>query len=52
MLAAMLGWAQGTFVSKIELKDKVIEVIREVDEGLETVEMNLPAVVTCDLRLK
>ena len=51
MLAAMLGWAQGTFISKIELKDKVIEVIREVDEGLETVEMNLPAVVTCDLRL-
>ena len=51
MLAGMLGWAQGTFISKIELKDKVIEVIREVDEGLETVEMNLPAVVTCDLRL-
>ena len=51
MLAAMLGWAQGTFISKIELKDKVIEVIREVDEGLETVEINLPAIVTCDLRL-
>ena len=51
MLAAMLGWAQGTFVSKVELKEKVIEVIREVDEGLETLEMNLPAVVTCDLRL-
>ena len=51
MLAAMLGWAQGTFISKIELKDKVIEVIREVDEGLETMEMNLPAFVTCDLRL-
>ena len=51
MLAAMLGWAQGTFVSKVELKDKVIVVIREVDEGLETVEINLPAVVTCDLRL-
>jgi electron transfer flavoprotein beta subunit len=51
MLAAMLGWSQGTFVSKIELKDKVMEVIREVDEGLETIEINLPAVVTCDLRL-
>ena len=51
MLAAILGWAQGTFVSKVELKNNVIEVIREVDEGLETVEMNLPAVVTCDLRL-
>jgi len=51
MLAAMLGWSQGTFVSKIELKDKVMEVIREVDEGLETIEINFPAVVTCDLRL-
>ena len=51
MLAAMLGWAQGTFVSKVELKNKTIEVIREVDEGLETVEINLPAIVTCDLRL-
>ncbi len=51
MLAAMLGWSQGTFVSKIELKDKVMEIIREVDEGLETIEINFPAVVTCDLRL-
>ena len=51
MLAAILGWSQGTFASKIELKDKVIQVIREVDEGLETIEINLPAVVTCDLRL-
>jgi len=51
MLAAILGWAQGTFASKIELKDKSIEVTREVDEGLETIEINLPAIVTCDLRL-
>ena len=51
MLAAILGWAQGTFVSKIELKDKAIQVTREVDEGLETLEINLPAIVTCDLRL-
>ena len=51
MLAAMLGWSQGTFASKIELKDKVIQVIREIDEGLETIEINLPAIVTCDLRL-
>ena len=51
MLAAMLCWPQGTFVSKVELKDKIIAVVREIDEGLETVEMNLPAVVTCDLRL-
>jgi len=51
MLAAILGWSQGTFASKIELKDKVIRVIREIDEGLETIEINLPAIVTCDLRL-
>ena len=51
MLAAILGWPQGTFASKIEMKNKVLEVIREVDEGLETIEINLPAVVTCDLRL-
>ena len=51
MLAAMLGWSQGTFASKVELKDKIIEVTREVDEGLETIEINLPAIVTCDLRL-
>jgi len=51
MLAALLGWPQGTFVSKIQLKDKIIQVIREIDEGLETIEINLPAIVTCDLRL-
>ena len=47
----MLGWAQGTFASKIEVKDKSILVTREVDEGLETIEVNVPAIVTCDLRL-
>jgi len=51
MLAAMLNWSQGTFASKINLKDKTIEMVREIDEGLETLELNLPAVVTCDLRL-
>ena len=51
MLAAILGWPQGTFASKINLKDKTMEVVREIDEGLETLEINLPAVVTCDLRL-
>jgi len=51
MLAAILGWPQGTFASKLEIKNKVLEVIREVDEGLETIVINLPAVVTCDLRL-
>ena len=51
MLSALLNWPQATFASKIEIKDKFLEVVREVDEGLETVEVNIPAVVTCDLRL-
>ena len=51
MLSALLNWPQATFASKIEIKDKKLEVIREVDEGLETIEINVPAVVTCDLRL-
>jgi len=51
MLSAVLGWSQGTFASKIELKEKSVLVTREVDEGLETLEINVPAIVTCDLRL-
>ena len=51
MLAALLSWPQGTFASKVEHKDKIIEVTREVDEGLETIQINLPAIITCDLRL-
>jgi electron transfer flavoprotein beta subunit len=50
MLAALLGWPQGTFASKIEIADSAT-VTREVDGGLETVKLNLPAVVTTDLRL-
>ena len=51
MLAALLNWPQATFASKIEIKDKSLEVTREVDEGLETIETNIPSIVTCDLRL-
>ena len=51
MLSALLNWPQATFASKIEIKDNKLEVVREIDEGLETVEVNIPAVVTCDLRL-
>ena len=51
MLAALLNWPQATFVSRVEIKDKILEVIREVDEGLETLEVNIPSIVTCDLRL-
>ena len=51
MLAALLGWAQGTFVSSIEIADDKATVIREVDGGLEHLEISMPAVVTVDLRL-
>ncbi len=51
MLAALLGWPQGTFASKIELNGEALVVVREVDGGLETIELTLPAIVTADLRL-
>jgi len=51
MLAALLGWAQGTFASKVEPSGESVSVTREVDGGLETVQLKLPAVVTTDLRL-
>ncbi|HWX49832.1 MAG TPA: electron transfer flavoprotein subunit beta/FixA family protein [Roseomonas sp.] len=51
MLAALLGWSQGTFASKVELADGQAKVTREVDGGLETVNLKLPAIVTTDLRL-
>ena len=51
MLSALLNWPQATFASKIDVKDNKLEVTREIDEGLETIEINVPAIVTCDLRL-
>ncbi len=51
MLAALLGWPQATFASKVEIADGKARVTREVDGGLETVELPLPAVITTDLRL-
>jgi electron transfer flavoprotein beta subunit len=51
MLAALLGWPQGTFASKIEIAGDGITVTREIDGGLETVALSLPAIVTSDLRL-
>ncbi|WP_321395029.1 electron transfer flavoprotein subunit beta/FixA family protein [Emcibacter sp.] len=51
MLAALLGWPQGTFASEVNMEDGSVNVTREVDGGLETVKLNLPAVVTSDLRL-
>jgi electron transfer flavoprotein beta subunit len=51
MLAAKLGWSQATFASKVEVSDNSATVTREIDGGLETLEVNLPAVITTDLRL-
>jgi electron transfer flavoprotein beta subunit len=51
MLAALLGWPQGTFASKVEPSADKVAVTREIDGGLETVELKLPAIVTTDLRL-
>jgi len=51
MLAALLGWPQGTFAYKLELEGEKAVVTREIDGGLQTVSLNLPAIVTTDLRL-
>ena len=52
MLSSLLNWPQATFASKIQVKDKSLEIVREIDEGLETIEINVPAIVTCDLRFE
>ncbi len=51
MLAELLGWAQGTFASAVEPGDGTVDVTREIDGGLETVKLDMPAIVTTDLRL-
>ena len=51
MLAALLGWGQGAFASKVEMVEGTVDVTREVDGGLQTVTLKTPAVVTTDLRL-
>ena len=51
MLSAMLNWGQATFASRLEIQDKKIKVGREIDGGIENIEVNLPAIVTTDLRL-
>ncbi len=51
MLAALLGWGQGTFASKVALEEGAVLVTREVDGGAQTVKLTLPAIVTTDLRL-
>ena len=51
MLSALLGWAQGTFVSKVEVSSDTVVVTREVDGGLQSLSLKMPAVLTTDLRL-
>lgn len=51
MLAALLGWSQGTFASELSLDTSNANVVREIDGGLETVKLKLPAIITTDLRL-
>jgi electron transfer flavoprotein beta subunit len=52
LLAGLLQWPQATFISKLDVKnDKEAEITREIDGGLQTVSVKLPAIVTCDLRL-
>ena len=51
MLAALLGWGQGTFASKVQKDGDKLKVTREIDGGLETIELKLPCIVTTDLRL-
>lgn len=51
MLSALLGWAQATFASEVQLSDAAANVTREVDGGLQTIEVKLPAIITTDLRL-
>ena len=51
MLAALLNWPQATFASEIQINDKVVTVTREIDGGLETLELQCPALITTDLRL-
>lgn len=51
MLSALLGWPQATFASKIDVRDSHVQVTREIDGGLETIDVQLPAVISTDLRL-
>ena len=51
MLAALLGWSQGTFASELKINDGKANVVREIDSGLQTLEITLPSIITTDLRL-
>jgi electron transfer flavoprotein beta subunit len=51
LLSALLNWPQGCFISKLKIENKLLLISREIDEGIENLELNLPAILTCDLRL-
>ena len=51
MLSTLLSWSQGTFISKINIENNTAFITREIDEGLEMLELKLPSIITCDLRL-
>jgi electron transfer flavoprotein beta subunit len=51
ILSALLNWPQGCFISKLKIENKLLTISREIDEGIENLEINLPAILTCDLRL-
>ena len=51
MLSTLLSWSQGTFISKINIENNTASITREIDEGLEMLELKLPSIITCDLRL-
>ena len=51
ILSALLNWPQGCFISKLKIENKLLTIAREIDEGIENLEINLPAILTCDLRL-
>jgi len=51
ILSALLNWPQGCFISKLKIENKLLSISREIDEGIENLELNLPAILTCDLRL-
>jgi len=51
ILSALLNWPQGCFISKLKIENKLLTIAREIDEGIENLQINLPAILTCDLRL-
>ncbi len=51
LLSALLNWPQGCFISKLKIENKLLSISREIDEGIENLELTIPAILTCDLRL-